>query len=575
MDHTALMGTTRLPPRLTVGVALTAATALAICLAWAGPGPYPAITTASNLAGVAIAASGMAVRTDPLQKATGGILIAAGFTWVLMGCLYVPYGPLSFIGELIIPAAPLMLVIAILRFPSPDISGRRDRLLFTSVAGWMVVAHIANTCTMTPALPRVWWARLPVNETLATALEYLYWASLMPLVILGALFMAKRFRDVKGPEHREIVPVVIAVVLLAVEIIVQAGIVLITQPSPAWAKWIGALAPLLIPAAFGFSAARRMFDLGVASRRLDGSGRLLNVAEIQEILREQLLDDTLTLSFPDPETGVYPADASAGTQADDPPLECQVTDSEGSPLAMIWYSPRLRRRTEYVRKIVAGTVQSLQVHRLHKDLETQLQEVQESRARIVAASDAARQRIGRDLHDGAQQRLLAVRAKLGLATYKGGDPAEVLRLVGQATGGLAYSEAAYAERVTNITGYGGVGYLLKDSSGDPAALLDALTRIQRGETVIASKVAAQLVSRLRAKESLRKLTSSQQRVLKLMAEGQSNAAIAHSLHMSVKTVENYASAIFSALGIGADPDGNRRVRAVLAYLRAQGQMHDR
>jgi DNA-binding NarL/FixJ family response regulator len=56
-------------------------------------------------------------------------------------------------------------------------------------------------------------------------------------------------------------------------------------------------------------------------------------------------------------------------------------------------------------------------------------------------------------------------------------------------------------------------------------------------------------------------------VLRMMAEGKSNQAIADALYVSVGTVEKRIAAVFSALGLSAEPDLNRRVAAVLIYLR--------
>jgi hypothetical protein len=94
-------------------VTLVVATATAVCLSWAGPGFYPGPTTVSNLVGVAIMGAGMAIRTDPLQRYTGNVLIATGIAWTAMNMLYVRVGPLSFLGELLVPAGPLMLAWAI------------------------------------------------------------------------------------------------------------------------------------------------------------------------------------------------------------------------------------------------------------------------------------------------------------------------------------------------------------------------------------------------------------------------------------------------------------------------------
>jgi DNA-binding NarL/FixJ family response regulator len=79
---------------------------------------------------------------------------------------------------------------------------------------------------------------------------------------------------------------------------------------------------------------------------------------------------------------------------------------------------------------------------------------------------------------------------------------------------------------------------------------------------------ADAVARRHATEGLKRLSPREREVLELIARGMSNAAICEHLHLSVKTVEPVVSTIFTKLGLGPDPDSNRRVLAVLAFLEA-------
>ncbi|MBJ7453229.1 MAG: hypothetical protein JHC71_14270 [Blastococcus sp.] len=79
---------------------------------------------------------------------------------------------------------------------------------------------------------------------------------------------------------------------------------------------------------------------------------------------------------------------------------------------------------------------------------------------------------------------------------------------------------------------------------------------------------ADLVAREQRAGHLEGLSPRERQVLELMARGLSNAAICTELHLSVKTVEPVVSAVFTKLGLHADAGSNRRVLAVLAYLRA-------
>jgi DNA-binding NarL/FixJ family response regulator len=129
-----------------------------------------------------------------------------------------------------------------------------------------------------------------------------------------------------------------------------------------------------------------------------------------------------------------------------------------------------------------------------------------------------------------------------------------------------YSEAAYAERLLR-DGTSGVGYLLKDRVTDVRALHDAMTRIVRGESVIDPEVVRTLVTRPRQQHPLQRLTDREREVLALMAEGRSNQGIGDRLHLSAKTVETHVGAILAKLDLPDTADDNRRVAAVVRYLR--------
>jgi DNA-binding NarL/FixJ family response regulator len=129
-----------------------------------------------------------------------------------------------------------------------------------------------------------------------------------------------------------------------------------------------------------------------------------------------------------------------------------------------------------------------------------------------------------------------------------------------------YLEAAYAERLL-ATGTSRVGYLLKDRVNDVAALTEAAARVAGGGCVIDPEVVRVLVSRQRADRSLEQLTDRERAVLSLMAEGWSNQGISERLFLSSKTVEAHVTAIIAKLALPHSPDGNRRVLAVLRYLR--------
>ncbi|KOG86513.1 response regulator transcription factor [Streptomyces varsoviensis] len=128
-----------------------------------------------------------------------------------------------------------------------------------------------------------------------------------------------------------------------------------------------------------------------------------------------------------------------------------------------------------------------------------------------------------------------------------------------------YIETRYATRLL-AAGSAGVGYLLKDRVANVAEFTDALTRVAAGGTALDPEVVTQLAAATRRAEDLAALTQREREVLSLMAEGRSNAGIAHTLTVTPGTVEKHVAAIFTKLGLPAAEEQNRRVLAVIRYL---------
>jgi DNA-binding NarL/FixJ family response regulator len=111
------------------------------------------------------------------------------------------------------------------------------------------------------------------------------------------------------------------------------------------------------------------------------------------------------------------------------------------------------------------------------------------------------------------------------------------------------------------------GYLMKERVGRVEQLLDAVQRVAAGECVVDRAVVDDLLARRRQVDPLEELTPREREILALMAEGRSNQGIGRALWLSPKTVETHIRGAFSKLGIKEAPEDNRRVLAVLSYLR--------
>ena len=126
-----------------------------------------------------------------------------------------------------------------------------------------------------------------------------------------------------------------------------------------------------------------------------------------------------------------------------------------------------------------------------------------------------------------------------------------------------YVEQTYAAELL-ADGRGGIGYLLKERVADTGDFVAAVRRVAEGGTALDPEVVRQLVAR---RGPLSELTAREREVLALMAEGKSNAGVAAELVVTESAVEKHVKSIFGKLRLPPGEGENRRVLAVLAFLR--------
>jgi signal transduction histidine kinase len=312
-----------------------------------------------------------------------------------------------------------------------------DRLI---VAGTFFAAFVLDIVSML-------FAEQPGNVLLAFPSEPIYSAidttqrSLEIVLCLAVcVVIARRWRAASPARRRAYLPSVAgaACLLMFVWLLITD---LVEGPRSQFMIVLAYSSMLVVPAAFLAGLLRsRLARGGLAPlfRELAGTkGEALQAA-----LRRTLGDPTLVLAYSAPGSGGY-ADA-AGRAVLVPPVTgdraSAAVEVDGVEVAAIVYDAALDDDPEMIDAVRAAASMALENERLLEQSDARLAEVQASRQRIVAAGDAERRRLERNLHDGAQQRLVAVALQLRMIHSDiRRDPAQAEQLVAAASDELANS----------------------------------------------------------------------------------------------------------------------------------------
>jgi signal transduction histidine kinase len=248
-----------------------------------------------------------------------------------------------------------------------------------------------------------------------------------------AVVIGLRWRAASRPRRRALLPSVAGISVLLFFAVAQ-------QAAPIWLRWLAVLSLLLIPAGFLVGLLRsRLARGGLADlfRELPS----MRGAELQAALARTLGDPDLTVVHAD---GRSLPPAAEGRRA--VPIE-----HEGRSIAALHYDASLDDDPELVEAVAAAATLALEHERLHEQSAARLAELMASRERLVSAGDTERRRLERNLHDGAQQRLVALAMQLRLLQMQiSSDPVAAEKLVTTASEELALSLAELRELARGI-----------------------------------------------------------------------------------------------------------------------------
>jgi signal transduction histidine kinase len=265
-----------------------------------------------------------------------------------------------------------------------------------------------------------------------------------------AVVVAARWRAASRPRRRALLPSIAgsAALLLFAALLTND---LVTGSRSQTVLWLAICSLVSVPAAFLFGLLRsRLARGGLADLFRDL--KATRGVDLQDALAKTLGDPSLIVAYRLPGSLGY-ADAD-GRPVLVPPVAADRStarvESDGVEVAALVYDSSLDDDPELIEAVRAAAGMALENERLQAEAATRLAEVQASRERIVAASDAERRRLERNLHDGAQQRLVALSLQLRLLEGRVGDDPSAQELVASASSELAQSLAELRELARGI-----------------------------------------------------------------------------------------------------------------------------
>lgn len=381
----------------------------------------PLLALGNEVLSLALLASGILLLDEPAQQSPAIMLIGSSALLTAGWLNNWHVGPLPLIS---VPASPLGIALAswaMFCYPNSPREMQAGLRFFTVIITWILLGEILCIIVSRPQWNgfsrTAWWPTLLPSVTLFTAASHVVDVAGIVLSVAYMLLWMRRWKRSHGITRRLAGPVAVAASTTCAITILELVAVVMSVPSPAMRLiyTVEAFIQIGVPAAFLISILRRRF---ARTRVVELLLRLRGPA------RASLVTEALRTVFEDPALEVVgwasgtrpPEDDAAGRPLSPKDhgdrLSLPITSGSGEQLAVVLADPSLSANDDMVRAALAASAFALENALLETALRAQLQEVSDSRKRIIEAGTTERRRLERDLHDGTQQRLLALKIML-------------------------------------------------------------------------------------------------------------------------------------------------------------------
>ncbi len=365
------------------------------------------------------------------ENPIGVYLIANGVLWLLTLLQFANAAILFTAGMLTAVLAKAAFVHMLLTYPEGRFHSRLERV--PVAVAWLDVTVLQFVALLVTPVPRNLFLLKADAGVAASLHSYQRW------IAVGAsasalLLLAGRLRSATPPLRRALLPVLgVALVTLALIAATAAANEVGAAGAGVWLDYLQIAAFGCVPLGFLAGLLRsRLARSGVADLIVE-LGQAPAPGGLRDSLVRALGDESVEVAYWLPETASYVDLAGRPFELPDGDERRSVTriDRGGRRVAALVHDPALDDDPELVGAAGVAASIALENERLQAELRATVDELRASRARIVDAGDEERRRLERNLHDGAQQRLLALSFGLGLAETAD-DPSVVRAAVTEA-----------------------------------------------------------------------------------------------------------------------------------------------
>ncbi len=375
--------------------------------------------------------TGLMLRKEPGQRTVALALMLAG---IFRSVDFVDSwnGPWPVYGLVFGGVDRLFGAWALLRYPNSSLL-RYQRVFLILLAGWMLIGRaliaVTSTAKWAGGTASWWWPALMPNLRLTDALNDVVNAGEGILGVTLVVLLVMRLTRTRGLDRVVIAPIIIAGLAAVLAAIATAAMQMVVSlgGTPNDAYLVESAVDLAVPLAFLVAVLQRaLLHRNITGLTTQISGGT-DVSAVRHALRSTLHDPTLDV--------LDLSDSAPDLEPEGRLVEFIRTET-GTPIAVVIADPALARYRGLFDAAVRTSGLALKNAQLQAQIAREkLEQVRASRARIIEAGLAERRSLERDLHDGVQQHLLSLTARLTAAMTRTTDP-EATAAFGQARDGL-------------------------------------------------------------------------------------------------------------------------------------------